>query len=201
MRCSAAAAAALLLSVLLLLSGHQASAQFAGDDMPQTTLIVEYEPEAVQAAVQQSGVTAATAAVAAAEAFNAAGDRGASASRRAEIVAVATAAAMTTPAVSSLTFDMYRDASASGIEVTGVTNFATVMQGAAIRTASSGSASQLKSQLEANPKVKKVWYAVSAGGRPGGGLVVRLAVVAARHSVTLLQLAHRVCVRWSSQLT
>jgi hypothetical protein len=141
--------------------------------MPHPTLIVQYEADAVTAAVAASGVSVASVQVAAAAAAQAAGDRGASAARRAEIAAVATAAAMTTPAVSALTFGVYREASAQGIEVTGVTNFATVMQGAAIRTASSGAASQLKAQLEGDPKVKAVWYAVRRGpGACGGGCLL-----------------------------
>lgn len=132
-----------------------------GGDYPQNTLIVEYEDEAVAAAAAKAGVTTASVQIAAADAANKASDRGASAARRDTIVAIASEAAVVTPAVSSLTYAMYLEAQKQGVEVTGVTNFATVMQGAAIRTNASESAAFLKQQLEKNPKVKKVWYAVS----------------------------------------
>lgn len=132
-----------------------------GGDYPQNTLIVEYEDEAVAAAAAKAGATTASVQTAAADAASKADDRGASAARRDTIVAIASEAAVVTPAVSSLTYAMYLEAVKKGVEVTGVTNFATVMQGAAIRTNASESAAFLKQQLEKNPKVKKVWYAVS----------------------------------------
>jgi hypothetical protein len=135
-----------------------------GGDNPQHTLIVEYEDEAVAAAAAKAGVSTASVQTAAADASNKARDRGASAARRAEIVAIASQAAAVTPAVSAITYSMYLDAAKKGVEVTGVTNFATVMQGAAIRTNASDSAAFLKQELEKNPKVKKVWYAVSVTG-------------------------------------
>jgi hypothetical protein len=125
---------------------------------------VEYEDEAVAAAAAKAGVTTASVQIAAADAANKANDRGASAARRDTIVAIASEAAVVTPAVSSLTYAMYLEAQRKGVEVTGVTNFATVMQGAAIRTNASESAAFLKQQLEKNPKVKRVWYAVSHTG-------------------------------------
>lgn len=153
---------AVLLLVLLCCS-HIAvvQGQLEGDDTPQTTLIVQYEDDAVQAAAAKTGVSTSSVQTAAADADTKARDRGASAARRDEIVSIAAAAAAVTPAVSSLTYSMYLDAMREGVEVTGVTNYATVLQGAAIRTNASESAAVLKEQLERNPKVKKVWYAVS----------------------------------------
>jgi hypothetical protein len=153
------ALAALVVSVLLCCCSGSVRCQ--GADLPQHTLIVQYEDDAVAAAAAKAGVSTASVQVAAADAASKATDRGASAARREAIVAIASQAAVVTPAVSSLTYAMYLDAVAKGVEVTGVTNFATVMQGAAIRTNASDSAAFLKQQLEANPKVKKVWYAVS----------------------------------------
>jgi len=155
----AAAAWLLVSAVLLLACSNPARAQL--EDYPQTTLIVQYEDAAVKAATAKSGVSAASVKTAAADAASKARSRGASAARRAEIVSIASAAAAVTPAVSSITYSMYLDAMKKGVDVTGVTHFATVMQGAAIRTNDSVSAAKLKQQLEKNPKVKKVWYAVS----------------------------------------
>lgn len=157
------AASLLVLSVLLCCWSGAVRCQVLGDDT-QTTLIVEYEDEAVAAAAAKAGVSTASVAVAAADADSRAKDRGASAARREEIVAIASQAAAVTPAVSAITYSMYLDAARKGVEVTGVTNFATVMQGAAIRTNASESAAFLKQELEKNPKVKKVWYAVSDQG-------------------------------------
>lgn len=149
------------LVVSLVLCCCSGSVRCQGADLPQHTLIVQYEDDAVAAAAAKTGVSTASVQIAAADAASRAEDRGASAARRDTIVAIASEAAVVTPAVSSLTYAMYLDAVAKGVEVTGVTNFATVMQGAAIRTNASESAAFLKEQLEQNPKVKKVWYAVS----------------------------------------
>jgi hypothetical protein len=150
---------ALVLTLVLCCSY---SVRCQGGDYPQATLIVEYEDDAVAAEAAKAGVSTASVSVAAADAANKATDRGASAARTEAIVAIASQAATVTPAVSALTYAMYLEAAKKGVEVTGVTNFATVMQGAAIRTNDSESAVLLKQQLEQHPKVKNVWYAVSS---------------------------------------
>lgn len=106
-------------------------------------------------------VAVAAAADAAAVAVAAAEQRGASAEKQAAIAAMASEAAYTIPALAAITSSVSVAAASSGIEVVGHTSYSTVLRGAALQTRSAADAQRLKEQLQQNPAVHRVWYAVS----------------------------------------
>lgn len=151
--------ALLLAGVLLVLLAWPAAAAAAPPVTP--TLIVEYRPAAlrtVDVASADVGAAAATAAVVAAQSW------GASEGKQATIAATASAAATAAPAVAAVSASVASSAMQRGIRLVSQTNYATVMHGAAFRTRSAADARRLQRQLERNPSVARVWYAVSGHG-------------------------------------
>ncbi|KAF8069702.1 subtilisin-like serine protease [Scenedesmus sp. PABB004] len=188
MRAPAGAAgrgAPLLAALLLLCAGGRPAAA-------THTLIVEYAPNAVSAAATAAAgggggdgsvAIAAAQASAAAVAVAAATARGADGARAAAVGELAGAAAAVLPGLDALTTSVAVAATSSGIRVLGHTRYATVLHGAAIRTAGPADAARLRAQLEANPAVAHVWEAgarqlvrpvrpanlTAAGAPPRGG--------------------------------
>jgi hypothetical protein len=152
----------------LLLAGALLLACLAGTASAQSaTLIVEFSRHAVStASAAATDTPAAIAAVAAAAdaaavAVAAAEQRGASAEKQAAIAAMASETAYAIPAVAAIASLVSVAAASSGIEVVGQTSYTTVFRGAALKTRSAADAQRLKEQLEQNPAVHRVWYAVS----------------------------------------
>jgi hypothetical protein len=105
----------------------------------------------------------ATVAAAAAAAAEAAATRGASTQRRTAIATVAAEAAAAAPAVAAVTATIVAAAETAGVKVTGLTNYQSVLKGAALKTRSMKEAATLRRILKHHPSVKHVHDAVSNG--------------------------------------
>lgn len=173
----------LLCCTLLLVVGSLSTAHAAPEQQQQqhnstldgVVLIVEYSDAAVAAAAAgQSGSVSTSAAqhptVAAAVA--AAEGRGASPHRQEAVATIAAEAVSVAPAVALITRALVTAADAAGVKVTGLTNYHTVLKGAAIKTSSVKQSSALRRILKNHPDVKHVFQAVSCVWAWAVGLAV-----------------------------
>lgn len=170
--------------VVLLASFGCGAADVVADS--DAVLIVEYDDNAVRTAAEaqaaaaarqggggQQGDTLVTAGIglqssldaAAAAAARSAKDRGASPFRRDSLATLAAESVAVGPAVAALTSSVVAAAQSAGVKVTGLTNYHTVLQGAAIKTATVQDASLLRRILRNTPSVKKVHSSVSSSSQ------------------------------------
>lgn len=155
------AACTLLLLLLMWQGSPTVLAVHPQHDQP--VLIVQYVDSAVAeiAAKRTHSVSTAAVEAAIAAAAKSAQRRGASPHRQHAVVAVAAESAAAAPAVAAITTSLVMAVEASGIKVTGLTNYHTVMSGAALKVATVQEAVAIKKILSKHPAVKQVYTAVS----------------------------------------
>jgi hypothetical protein len=156
------AACTLLLLLLLWQGSPTVLAAYPEHDQP--VLIIQYADSAVAeiAAKRTHSVSTAAVEAAVAAADKAAQRRGAGPHRRQAVVAVAAESAAAAPAVAAITTSLVMAVESSGIKVTGLTSYHTVMSGAALKVATVQEAAAIKKILSKHPAVKQVYTAVRA---------------------------------------
>jgi hypothetical protein len=110
------------------------------------------------------------------------------------VVEVAAESAAAAPAVAAITTSLVMAVEASGIKVTGLTNYHTVMSGAALKVATVQEAAAIKKILSKHPAVKQVYTAVSgmqSSQMPALGVAVQKHLHQASCDVTVRQQQQR----------